>query len=309
MSAAHPSLQLAAERHRLDELVRSGGDTAACRTLISQLEAQVARQNATNVPDYVRKSHEREAEFSREVGRIARERVQAIRDAVGPLSNPMAGDIATDTAVQASHHEALAAFLTAQEALRAASSRIDITATEAQSLTARTQALEQRRETMKMRRARGDARPEDRGDLELITLDLEALAPLTTAATSASRAATADREQAHQQLAEANQRLDGVEALIMSLGLIGGIRSADAFASAAGDALAGQFNQLDQPSAHMVLHAMVKLATEMDARLVLLIDRMAAVSVSAGRVGPTPAWGPTVKLGQKIRDLAIQRGT
>ena len=308
-TAQNPTVQLAVERRRLADLVRSGGETSQCRTLISHLEREVSRQAETAEPEYVRKSREHEIEFSRYVGQIARERVQAIRDAVAPLSNPLASDMATDAAVQASHHDAVTAFLKAQEALRTASSMIDITSTELQSLNERVQKLEQRRETMKLRRARGDERTEDRGELELITLDLEALAPLTTAATSASRAAVAARDGAHQHLAEVNQRLDGVEGLIASLGLIGGIRAADAFAVAAGNELAGQFDQLDQTSAQMVLHAMVKLAIEVDARLLIMIDRMAAVSVRAGRMGPTPAWGPTSKLAQKVRDLAIQHGT
>ena len=166
MSAAqNPTVQLVAERRRLDELVRSGSDTSQCRAAISQLEAQVARQNATGEPDFLRQSRERDAEFARQVGQIAGERVHAIRDANALLSNPIASDTATDAAVKRSHFEAVGDFLKAQEALRTSSLQIDLTSTELESLTERTQALEQRRETMKLRRARGDARPEDRGNL------------------------------------------------------------------------------------------------------------------------------------------------
>ncbi len=282
-------------RERLDSALRAGADTSTIRRRLDSAERRQAEQQAA----------EERAEQDRIAGaqRRADEAIDAaVADRVAVLTH-VAG-----TAIEPSYElrSAVATLAAAQRQAENVGAVVADRHAEMVELGERVASLELRKTEIAQRRAMGDCRAGDAGEVELLVMDLAELNALYTSALGRAGAAETQADAARQAVQQAGQRVQVAERAIVIQAMMTKQRQAlDAIARL--DAMLGeQIAAADAATAAQFMPALIETARALDAQLLATVQRIEDGQRRTGRIG-MPVWGPSQPLLLKLRNLAVMR--
>jgi hypothetical protein len=304
LQAAPPDL-----RRQLDDALRAGSDTAQIRQSIAETEQALAERAQQQAQRRARDADAQAAATDQLIDAMTSGRLQEMRanmPDVTLLSSEAKG-LKMQAREHPEHRLAVAELETNQRALNDALHVVETKDRDLQTISDRLAELDGRRNAMAIRRARGDTRPEDAGELALLEMDLAGLRILHDAASGAISAAQDRAKYEHERVNAAQSRLEFIERVIRVDELLHHLAHLDAVASKVLVALDGEIGALSGEAAAGAASTLAGQASGLSARLLRVTDHIEALSKSSGRVG-APIWGPPKPLLTSFRRLAAARG-
>ncbi len=300
---------LAGLRQQLTAALRSGDNTAPIRDEIAEAEQAIAEQARASAQQQAKREGQRAAAAEQEITHISGTRLGALmerhRDLIPFNPNPKG----TKMPIQenADHRNAVAAVTAAQRQIAAALSVANAKQAEVDVLSGRIADLERQRSAMSTRRARGDTRPNDAGEIALLDMDLASLNALHAAAHGAALDAHARTRELEEGLNAAARWLEQIERLLTVDEFLHHLAHLDTVAVKVMTALETELTLLNGPAAAGAASTLAGHASGLGARLLRTAEQIDSLSKRAGRNGP-PVWGASKPLLATLRRLASARG-